>query len=33
MILTEKMVGGIIEAGTPADLYENRCVQGLAIGR
>ena len=33
MILGEEKVGEIIEAGTPAGLYENRCVQGLIIGR
>jgi hypothetical protein len=33
MILTEEKVGGIIEAETPAGLYDNRRVQGLTIGR
>ena len=32
MILTEEKVGGIIEAGTPVGLYENRRVQGLTMG-
>jgi hypothetical protein len=33
MILTEEKVRVIIEAGTPAGLYENRRVQGVTIGR
>jgi hypothetical protein len=31
MILGEEKVREIIE-GTPAGLYENRCVQGLTMG-